>query len=174
MRDIDYIVLHYSATYDDEDYGVEDIRAMHMRRGFNDIGYHWVIKLDGTVQKGRDEALTGAHVKGHNHNTIGICLIGGLKRSSGIGLGVDTRTPEQKEAAIKLIDRLLKKYPKARIVGHKDLGPTQCPAYDAAKWWTEVQLGRSVRGSTVPTKTPAIPEWLKRFYDAVRGGSTRV
>lgn len=138
---IKYIVLHYSATYADQDLDVDDIRKMHLARGFNDVGYHYVIKRDGTVQKGRPDHVVGAHVAGHNTGSLGICCIGGLERATGPNKGVDNRTQAQKDATVLLVNDLLKKHPKAQVVGHRDLGATQCPGFDVRTWWASVKDG---------------------------------
>lgn len=145
------IVLHYSATYPDQDLGVADIRKMHLARGFNDVGYHYVIKRDGTVQKGRPDHVVGAHVAGHNTGSIGICCIGGLERATGSNVGVDNRTDAQKAATIKLVRGLLVQHPGAEVLGHRDLAATQCPAFDVRKWWAEV--GRAPAPSPTETET---------------------
>ena len=132
------IVLHYSATYPDQDLDVDDIRKMHLARGFNDVGYHYVIKRDGTVQKGRADNVVGAHVAGHNTGSLGVCCIGGIERATGPNVGVDNRTQAQKDATVLLVQNLLKKHPKAKVVGHRDLGPTQCPGFDVQTWWAAV------------------------------------
>jgi N-acetylmuramoyl-L-alanine amidase len=135
---ITHIVLHYSATYADQDLGVADIDKMHRARGWAGVGYHYVIKRDGTVQAGRPENQVGAHVGGQNTGKIGICLIGGLDRATGPNKGLDNRTDAQKASAAKLIREILTRHPSAQIVGHRDLAATQCPAYDAAAWWSSV------------------------------------
>lgn len=132
------IVYHYSATYEDQNLDVNDIRKMHLKRGFNDVGYHYIIKRDGTIQKGRPDNVEGAHVKGYNKGSIGICCIGGLNRATGANVGVDNRTEAQKASVIKLTKELLAKYPNAQVVGHRDLGATQCPGFDVRSWWASV------------------------------------
>lgn len=151
MRKIKTIVLHYSATYADQDLDVADIRRMHLARGFRDVGYHYVITRDGTVQPGRPEAEVGAHVKGHNADSIGICCIGGLERETGPNVGVDNRTPAQKAATVALLRELLARYPGARVLGHRDLGPTQCPGFDVRSWW------RAVNAAPPPAVTDEDP-----------------
>ena len=71
MRTINYIVVHCSATREDRPFTVEALRAAHLSRGFSDIGYHYYIRRDGTVEKTRPLALVGAHVKGYNKYSIG-------------------------------------------------------------------------------------------------------
>lgn len=169
MRKINTIVYHYSATYEDLDLGVKDMRKMHLARGFNDVGYHYVIRLDGTVERGRPDEVVGAHVRGFNRDSIGICCIGGLIRGEGHDRGYDTRTDAQKQALAELTADLLVKYPGAIVKGHKDLAATQCPGYDAASWWAREGLRLAGRDSTRPTARPAIPEWLKTLYGSLRG-----
>lgn len=138
MKNITHVVLHYSATYDHLNLGVKDIDAMHKKRGWKGCGYHYVIKLDGTVERGRPETEVGAHVGGQNSGKIGICCIGGLKTASGAYKGLDTRTPAQVAAQIALIKDILKRHPGAKVVGHRDLAATQCPGFDVRPWWAGV------------------------------------
>lgn len=107
MRDINKIILHCSATQEGKDFDVNDIREWHKQRNFIDVGYHYVIKLDGTIEDGRDIRSIGAHCKGYNANSIGIVYVGGLDSE---GKGKDTRTKEQKESLLNLIDDLLIAY----------------------------------------------------------------
>lgn len=138
QRHIRRIVMHYSATYPHQDIGAAEIDKWHRDRGFAQIGYHHVIRRDGTVEPGRPEGVQGAHVRGHNAGAIGICLVGGIDRATGPDVGVDNRTPAQKRAAVALIRDILTRHPDAEIVGHRDLAATQCPGYDAAAWWVGV------------------------------------
>lgn len=147
------IVLHYSATYPDQDLDVSDIDAMHRARGFSGVGYHFVIKRDGTVQKGRPESQLGAHVLNHNTGSIGICTIGGLDRKTGPNVGVDNRTPEQIAAQLKLIRDLLTRHPDAEVLGHRDLGATQCPGFDVRAWWAAQSVSAPL--GAVPTPPAA-------------------
>lgn len=149
------IVLHYSATYPDQDLGVADIDKMHKARGWAGVGYHYVIKRDGTVQKGRPDATVGAHVSGHNTGSLGICCIGGIERATGPNVGVDNRTEAQKAATVKLVRSLLEQHPGAQVVGHRDLSPTQCPGFDARSWWAAANARPPVVDAA-PTK-PAAP-----------------
>ena len=107
MRDINKIILHCSATQEGKDFDVNDIREWHKQRNFIDVGYHYVINLDGTIEDGRDIRSIGAHCKGYNANSIGIVYVGGLDSE---GKGKDTRTKEQKESLLNLIDDLLIAY----------------------------------------------------------------
>lgn len=143
MRQINLIVVHCSATPEGRDVTAADINRMHIARGFKKIGYHYVVRLDGTVETGRKENEIGAHAKGYNANSIGVCYVGGL--ASDGKTPKDTRTPAQKSALKKLLHTLKQRYPDARIVGHRDLSPDTnhngkvdkwewikaCPCFDA-------------------------------------------
>ena len=151
MRPIDLIVIHCAATPEGKAFDVSDIERMHKARGFAMVGYHYVILLDGTVQKGRPEALAGAHVQGHNKRSIGICYIGGVGAD---GKPKDTRTEEQKASLEMLVRSLRQKYPKARVCGHRDLSPDldgdgkvephewfkACPSFSVQNWLAEIGL----------------------------------
>ena len=121
MRYIDLVVIHCSATEIGKDYSVEDITLWHKVRGFRTIGYHFLIHLDGSIsgvlEGCRPIKEIGAHAKGKNLHSIGICYIGGLKE----GKPSDTRTNEQKESLKCLAKSLQSIYPTVDIVGHRDL-----------------------------------------------------
>jgi hypothetical protein len=135
------IVIHYSATYPDAHVDRAVIDQWHRDRGFREIGYHWVITRDGTLQEGRPEGTLGAHVRGNNSGTIGICWAGGLERTSGPNVGVWNPTPQQETVLVQLIHDIQKRHPSAtRVIGHKDLVATECPGLPAggvAQWWKE-------------------------------------
>ena len=131
MRDIKEIIVHCSATPEGKNFTVDDIRKWHKAQGWNDIGYHYVVYLDGSIHKGRDESVIGAHCVGHNSNSIGICYIGGVATDG--KTPKDTRTNAQKESLIKLLKELKTKYPKARIYGHNNFSQKACPSFDATK-----------------------------------------
>ena len=150
---ISAIVLHYSATYPDQDITAADIDKMHRARGWAGIGYHYFIRRSGMVERGRAETELGAHVAGQNTGKIGICCAGGIERATGPNVGVDNRTTAQKAATVALIRELLTRYPSAKVVGHRDLGATQCPGFDAARWWAEVS-----RPAAAPAAKTAWPE----------------
>lgn len=150
------IVLHYSATYPDQDIGAAEIDRMHRARGFNSIGYHYVIRRDGRVEKGRPDTTIGAHVSGHNTGSLGICCIGGIERATGPNVGIDNRTEAQKAATIRLVRELLQKHPGAEVLGHRDLGATQCPGFDVRTWWAAVNARPPVVDA-VPPQSPNPP-----------------
>jgi hypothetical protein len=134
MRSINALIVHCSAS---EFGNVELIRQWHLERGFRDIGYHYVIlygfpdadhwrkkeppgEYDGRLETGRPLAEVGAHVEGHNADTVGVCLVGDKQFS-----------PKQLGALKSLADYLLKEYPKMKILGHYELDPKKtCPNLD--------------------------------------------
>lgn len=171
---ITHIVQHYSATYPDVDVTALDIDRWHRQRGWEGIGYHYFIRRDGTVEKGRPETVKGAHVEGQNTGKIGICLAGGIDRATGPNVGVDNRTPAQIKAQIALIRDILTRHPGAKIVGHRDLKSTQCPGYDAAAWWASVNRPAPRPPEPVPVlavgdTAPARPGLLTAILAALRG-----
>lgn len=106
------------------------IRKWHLQRGFQDIGYHWVIYQDGSVHMGRTESKIGAHVAGHNKNSIGVCYVGGIGAD---GKAVDTRTPQQKAALLTLLKVLHTKYPGATVHGHNEFANKACPCFNVGQ-----------------------------------------
>ena len=120
MRNIDSIIVHCSATKAGQDFTATDIDRWHRERGFNGIGYHYVIRLDGKLEKGRDVALAGAHCKGWNERSVGICYIGGLDEN---GRPADTRTNAQKRVLYQIIMDLQREYNILQVLGHRDTSP---------------------------------------------------
>ena len=120
MRKIDSIILHCSATKAGQDFTAADIDRWHRERGFNGIGYHYVIRLDGRLEKGRDVSLIGAHCKGWNERSIGICYVGGLNEN---GQPADTRTNAQKRVLYQVIMDLQREYGILQVLGHRDTSP---------------------------------------------------
>lgn len=133
-RNVDEIIIHYTATPDGEEFSNAQIKASHLARGFSDIGYHWVIGLNGEIRKGRDESIAGAHCTGHNTRSVGICYVGGCPPRSVNGwrdIGKDTRTPAQKEALIKLIREVKERHPNSSVHGHNEFANKPCPGFNA-------------------------------------------
>lgn len=128
MRKVDKIIVHCSATPEGKNYTISDIEKWHRQRGFKKIGYHYIVYLDGSIHKGRAENEIGAHCTGHNKDSIGICYIGGVEKDG--RTPKDTRTKEQKESLIWLIQQLTIKYPKATIHGHREFANKACPCFD--------------------------------------------
>ena len=126
MRTINEIIIHCADTPAGRDNTVADITAWHKDRGFRTIGYHYVIYRDGSIHTGRPVQEIGAHCKGHNAHSIGICYIGGLDCN---GKPKDTRTPQQKQSLKELVARLKAKYPKATVHGHNEYANKACPCF---------------------------------------------
>lgn len=119
-RRIDWLVVHCTATREGQDISVNQIRQWHLRRGWSDIGYHYVIDIHGNILEGRPVTRIGAHVRGFNRYSIGITYVGGVDWNLA---PKDTRTPKQKEALKHLLIELKKLYPNADIQGHRDFSP---------------------------------------------------
>lgn len=137
------IFVHCSATKPSMNWGLREIRQSHKERGFLDVGYHFIIKRDGTIEAGRDEDVIGAHVEGYNSTSVGVCLVG----------GVDDRlkpeanfTPAQMQALRSLLVTLLAKYEGSVLRAHHDVAPKACPSFDLKRWWEKNELVTSDRG----------------------------
>ncbi len=127
MNKIDSIIIHCSATRAGQDLTAKDIDRMHRARGFNQIGYNYIIRIDGTIEIGRSLTVDGAHcnTKGfsessYNKHGVGICYIGGLDAN---GKPADTRTIAQKAALRELVAKLCKEYEIIEVLGHRDTSP---------------------------------------------------
>lgn len=145
MRRIDEIIIHCSDSPEGRNDKAEDIRKWHKQRGFNDIGYHYVIDLDGTVEQGRPIEQAGAHCTGHNAHSIGICYIGGAYWRDGVNakgkpikgkdgkavlIPKDTRTILQRMAMKELVAQLREQFPEATVHGHREFANKACPCFD--------------------------------------------
>ena len=143
MREINLIVVHCSFTKPRDPrqhplIGVKAIRKWHTDpkpegRGWRDIGYHYVIKRDGTLQLGRPIEQSGAHVRGHNKHSIGICLVGGMDKRT--GKAVDDYTNDQWQTLRMVVGGLKTQY-GAAVLGHNDLTTRKtCPNFNVKEWW---------------------------------------
>ncbi|MBK1968392.1 N-acetylmuramoyl-L-alanine amidase [Brevundimonas diminuta] len=142
-----YLVVHCSATRAAADIGAAEIRKWHLQQNWRDIGYHYVIRRDGTVETGRPLMEPGAHVQGHNHHSVGICMVGGLDPK---GRAENNFTAEQFASLTELLNDLKVRWPDAEVLGHRDLSPDrnndgkitrnewvkECPCFDVKPWWT--------------------------------------
>ena len=137
MRKINKIILHCSATKEGRHFTAGDIDRWHREQGYTMIGYHYVVLLDGTVETGRQIEEPGAHCKGHNAHSIGICYIGGLDH---YGKPKDTRTKQQRETLRALITKWKYQYKVNEVVGHSQLPGVKksCPCFDARKEYENV------------------------------------
>jgi len=130
-----HIVIHCSATRPSQDVGVADIRKWHKAKGWADIGYHFVIKRNGAIQKGRPVDAIGAHVAGFNATSVGVCMVGGVAEKN-FTRAENNFTPAQWRSLRKLVAELVAKYPKAAVRGHRDFPKVAkaCPSFDAIEW----------------------------------------
>lgn len=126
MRKITEIIIHCSATIEGKDYTVADIDRWHRQRGFQMVGYNYIIRIDGSIEVGRPIEMVGAHCVGHNRNSIGICYIGGLSKG---GKPKDTRTPQQKSSLCALIEQLKEKFPRVSVHCHNEFADKACPCF---------------------------------------------
>lgn len=137
MRTITLFIIHCSAVRPSQQSSAQMITQWHKQQGWLTIGYHYVVRRDGTIENGRPISQVGAHCQGHNQHSIGICYEGGLDAK---GKPSDTRTEQQKKSIRQLIKRLKKDYPKALIVGHRDLNPMKaCPCYNVIPEYEDLQ-----------------------------------
>jgi len=148
LRTVNYLVVHCSATSPDKDIGYDEIDTMHKNRGFDKCGYHYIIRRDGTLEEGRDLGFRGAHAKGYNWQSIGICVVGGIDKD---GKAEDNFEVDQYVALHILLKYLQERYPNAKILGHRDLSPDlngdgeitrdeymkECPCFHAGTWFEE-------------------------------------
>ncbi len=142
MRPVNLIVVHCSATREDQPYSAEQLKRDHLTRGFAQAGYHFYIRRSGDVFPMRPLDMVPAHVTGYNRHSVGICYEGGLNKE---GIPEDTRTEEQKRMLRLLLSQLISRYPGSRICGHRDLSKDlngdgkitreewikMCPCFDA-------------------------------------------
>ena len=131
MRKIDKIIIHCAATPEGRDFTVADIDRWHKQRGWQGIGYHYVVYRDGSVHPGRPVDIAGAHTSGHNATSIGVCYIGGCAADG--KTPKDTRTPAQREALRDLVELLRAEYPGATVHGHREFAAKACPSFDVHK-----------------------------------------
>lgn len=147
-RRIDEIIVHCTASREGQEQTVEQIRRDHTTpvskggRGWSDIGYHYVVYLDGTVHEGRNVDVSGAHAANHNANSIGVVYVGGVENRPGVAYkdlkAKDTRTEAQKATLMALLMDLRKLYPKARIIGHRDVSSKACPSFKAKEEYRNI------------------------------------
>ena len=160
-----YIVWHTAADPRDngnQDTTAAEIRTWHLARGWSDIGYHFVIRKNGNVEKGKNESLPGSHVRGLNNQSLGICF-------SGHG-DMQPLTPEQIEAGIKLTIALMRKYdiPVANVIGHREVNDL----IKAGKLSEEYKTTKSCPGSKVNMQIIRA-KIMKEVFQAEKGGQQK-
>ncbi len=157
-RGIRRIFIHCSATRAGQDVDAATIRRWHLGQGWSDIGYHFVIRLDGSIEHGRPENVIGSHAAGFNTRSIALVYVGGLDAQ---GRPADTRTPRQLAAMEHLVRELTQAYPFAEVLGHRDISPDRdgngvigphewlkaCPCFDVRRWWASVNPPAAARSA---------------------------
>lgn len=132
------LVIHCAATKADMDIGVDEIKEWHLKRDFEDIGYHFVIRRSGVMEKGRNEKMQGAHAVAVNDCSLGICLVGGVDDE----LKWENNFTEAQFRTLKSLIQLLKRnYNIERIIGHREVEPNkECPSFDVQEWLEKEEL----------------------------------
>jgi len=140
-RKINLIVVHCAATNPHMDIGAHEIRQWHLAKGWSDIGYHNVIRRDGTLEHGRDLAIAGAHAKGYNQFSIGVCLVGGVDVNNN---PENNFTKEQFTTLKGYLDTMVNVFPEAKVLGHRDLPDVKkaCPSFNVVGWYYGVKSGQ--------------------------------
>tara|TARA_B100001093_G_C25993286_1_gene662415 strand:- start:64 stop:471 length:408 start_codon:yes stop_codon:yes gene_type:complete len=128
---IEFLVVHCSDTPDNEDYSAKDIHLMHLGFNWDGIGYHKLIKRNGIIENGRPEYWIGAHTRGLNDKSLGVCLIGRDKFTNFQMISLENVLRNWKE-----------KYPNSKILGHCDAIITEktCPNFNVTEWCTSKKL----------------------------------
>ena len=142
-KETNSIFVHCAATKPSQDIGVREIRQWHKEKGWLDIGYHFVIRRDGTVEAGREQSAVGSHVANYNHDSIGVCLVGGIDDK---GKFAANFTPAQMQSLRSLLVELKVQYPGSVLRAHHDVAPKACPSFDLKRWWEKNELVTSDRG----------------------------
>ena len=129
MRELNKIIIHHSWTPADMDIGVEEIRRWHLERGWQDIGYHYVLRRNGIIEPGRPIEIQGAHTRGQNQNSIGICIVGGKP-------DVNFTRFQWRSLSI-LVAGLMFDHNIYEVGGHRDYAASECPGFDVRAWWDD-------------------------------------
>ncbi len=132
----EYIVVHCAATKPSMDIGLREIRMWHKQQGWLDVGYHFIIRRDGTVETGRPQNAVGSHARNYNSNGVGVCLVGGVDNN----MKPEANFTDAQWASLEtIVKKLQADYPNARICGHTDLDKGKaCPSFNVSQWWAKV------------------------------------
>lgn len=150
MRNITRIFVHCTASYQSTTTEATLINEFK-RKGWKNPGYHYVVKPDGSVFNMLDESKIANGVQGYNSNSIHVSYIGGIDKTH--PKGIDNRTDAQKSTLVKLLTELKRKYPNAKIMGHRDISPDknhngivdpwerikECPCFDAIVEYSDIK-----------------------------------
>jgi|TARA_B110000977_G_scaffold145524_1_gene184627 N-acetylmuramoyl-L-alanine amidase len=129
-RKINKIIIHCSATPPTMDVDANRIDEWHKEKGWSGIGYHFFIKRDGQIEIGRPLEKQGAHTRGHNKNSIGVCYAGGVDSEM---CSEDNRTSNQIASLLSLLRLLKNIFPESKVHSHNDFSPKDCPSFNATK-----------------------------------------
>jgi len=179
MRPIDTIVVHCTATPEGRDVSAAEIDKWHKARGWSGIGYHKVVRLDGTIENGRDpdndgdvEEHIGAHVSGHNARSLAVVYAGGLDKD---GNPKDTRTPAQKDALLSVVEDWMLEFDLApeNVKGHYEFANKACPCFDMDQFRAELSAGTATQeGLTIRQVQSALNKALRLDEDGIMGQLT--
>lgn len=127
------LTVHCAATKASMDVGVDQIDYWHRQRGFEGVGYNYIIRRNGTIEGGRPTSVPGAHATGYNRNSLSVCLVGGIDDK---GYAEDNFTPAQFSALRTLVMQLVHSYVLTAVVGHRDLPDVHkdCPCFEVKDW----------------------------------------
>ena len=140
-RRINLLVIHSTATPEGRHHTIEDITEWHKKRGFRSIGYHYVIYIDGSIHEGRNINTAGAHLKGHNANSIGVAYVGGTDNRL---RPKDTRNDAQMKALETIVKEIITIYPNIEIAGHSQFSQTACPSFDVPSWLRSININNNI------------------------------
>lgn len=128
MREINKLIVHCSATKPSMNIGVDEIRRWHVdENGWDDVGYHVVIKRNGYAEKGRQLSVVGAHSYGNNGDSIGVCLVGGISES---GEPECNFTFAQYGTLSAYISTCIDRFPNIKVIGHNQVSEKDCPCFN--------------------------------------------
>lgn len=173
MRPINELIWHCTATPEGREVSVKEIDSWHRARGWSGIGYHKVVHLNGSVENGRPIEKVGAHVEGHNTNTIGYVYVGGTTKT---GVPKDTRTAAQKAAMLELTKEAISEFNLKKVTGHNEYAAKACPCFDAYDEYSKLITGsvkpHIKRPTTVNTRLQYLQTLLKklRYYEGMADG----
>lgn len=134
-----HVIIHCSATPPSMDIGVREIDRWHRARGWLKVGYHYVIRRNGDIESGRAVDAHGAHAKGYNAKSVGICMIGGVSESNSKKPDGNF-TPEQWVSLLHLVNQTKATYPTAKVIGHNEISNKACPSFNVQEWMATQRL----------------------------------
>lgn len=137
MRRIDKIIIHCSATKPSMDIGVAEITKWHLDRGFQAVGYHYIIRRGGQIENGRPKDRAGAHTQGHNATSLGVCMVGGVDANM---QPAENFTKAQWKTLERLIRILKADHPNATVHGHREFAAKACPSFDVQEWMADAGI----------------------------------